>query len=221
MTPRIGLCFCHGWGFDPHFWEPLLPSFSNYPILRWNLGYYGEKSLPLPDSSADRWIAIGHSVGFRKLIESPVDWSGAVCIQGFYDFLGSEPRMRKIRQRSLEKMISDWYQNRNRVLQNFYETCGLASANFPTPPPSWSVLEVDLQTLAIPSRMSFPPSSPHRVLGSRENRVVPPSLMESEWGLEKITWSEKGGHALGFFESDFVAETIHSLIREVRENRHL
>ncbi len=221
MTPRIGLCFCHGWGFDPDFWEPLLPSFSDYPILRWNLGYFGEKSQPLPDSSADRWIAIGHSVGFRKLMESPVDWAGVVCIQGFYDFLGSEPRMRKIRQRSLQKMTADWIQNRNLVLQGFYETCGIPSTNSLHLPPSWNALEVDLQALVTPSRLTFPLTSPHRVLGSRDDLVVPPSLMESEWGLEKITWSEKGGHALGFFESDFVSETIHSLICEVRENRHL
>lgn len=221
MSLRIGLCFCHGWGFDPSFWSPLLPSFSDYPCKLWNLGYDGELLLPLPDSSADRWIAVGHSLGFRKLMESKFHWGGAVAVQGFYDFLGSEPRMRKIRQRFLDRMRQNWKENPGQTVQHFYETCALSQSSFLKNPPVLKRIESDLNSLAVPGNFSWPLTIPHRVLGSRNDLVVSAALMESEWASGKIEWSETAGHTLGFFESDFVAESIHSLIREVRENRHL
>ncbi len=221
MSPRIGLCFCHGWGFHPDFWSSLLPFFPDAPIKIWNLGYFGEKANPLPDTTADQWIAIGHSIGFRKLMESKIDWAGVVAVQGFYDFLGSEPRMRKVRQRALNQMQTHWNQNPQQVLQDFYN-----EASLPHPPsysfsPEWLTLETDLRSLDVAGKFDWPLSLPYRVLGSRNDFIVPPSLMESEWNSPQIEWSEGGGHALGFFESDFVAESIHSLIRELRENCHL
>ncbi|MES2307777.1 MAG: hypothetical protein V4507_02860 [Verrucomicrobiota bacterium] len=216
----IGLCFCHGWGFSSDYWKPLISSFEGYPIQNWNLGYFGERSLPLPDPSTDHWIAIGHSIGFRSLMESKAPWKGAIVVQGFFDFLGPEPRLRKIRDRSLTQMREGWEKNPSEILQGFYKACQIPSTAQPLGTPALNRLKADLHSLQSPGNFASPLNIPHLVLGSRDDQIVPPPLLESEWNSEKIRWSAKGGHALGFFESDFVIESIHSLIREVRENIH-
>jgi hypothetical protein len=116
-------------------------------------------------------------------------------------------------------MIEAWKQSPSLTLQSFYETCTIPSESRPSGLPSWESLERDLHSLSTPGNFRHPLSIPHRVIGSRDDAVVPSSLLESEWENDKILWSERGGHALGFFESDFVAESIHTLIREVLESR--
>jgi len=219
---KIGLCFCHGWGFSPDYWKPLLSYFSDYPTKLWNLGYFGTDSWEIPAAQElgppIKWIAVGHSIGFRKLMESPVPWIGAVSVQGFHDFLGTKPDMRKIRSRALQQMINGWQRAPMTVLHNFYLSCG--SPETPTQKPNFDLLGEDLHALEKPGNFRWPLAIPHCVLGSQNDTIVPLDLITSEWDGSRMSFSPHGGHALGFFESDFVAEWIHSFIREIPHEPH-
>lgn len=88
---RPTLVFCHGFGLDPTFFDPLKVHLKDYPSLDWNLGYFSEESYPLVKDS----IAIGHSLGFLKLLEHQNSFKGLVSLGGFTDFIGGSTLRKK------------------------------------------------------------------------------------------------------------------------------
>ena len=65
---KICFVFCHGFGFDATFWDPLRPYFAGTNAIYLDLGYFDKPFMTLyPDDSTD-FIGIGHSLGLKKLM---------------------------------------------------------------------------------------------------------------------------------------------------------
>lgn len=204
-SPRVGLCFCHGWGFSAEFWNPLLAHFPNHPQIVWDLGYLNDHSVEIPQDRSIPWIAVGHSLGLRKLLESGFPWSGYIAIQAFHDFLGTPPRLRKIRERNLQEVIQNAQNNLPEALSQFRQHCGEKSAFIIE---SKDRLMQDLLSLQEPPSFSLNPTLPHLVLASKDDEIVTPPLIETEWNPSHTQWHPHGKHALPLLQTDWVAEKI-------------
>ena len=168
--------FCHGWGFDHTFFDPLYLKLSAYEMTMWDLGYFGEKTMPAPPQNS-KIIGIGHSFGLIQLINSGLPFHSLVSLQGFVDFFGQQPVMRLLRQRAWKKLYLAFQQSPEQVLEKFYSQCEAPKpARFPI-----IQKETLLNDLAILPTVVPLPTCPLLILGATGDKVVPPRLIEDNF----------------------------------------
>ncbi|MDR0484679.1 MAG: hypothetical protein LBH40_05325 [Alphaproteobacteria bacterium] len=68
---------------------------NSIEIINLDLGYFDEKNIP-NEKYLDGAIAIGHGLGFNKLLDMNVKWSGIVGISTLLQFVYDEESKRKI-----------------------------------------------------------------------------------------------------------------------------
>lgn len=81
--------FCHGFGFDTHFWERIAPFFSREKCSFIDLGYFNNRteSRHLDNQAI---IGIGHSIGLSKLLSMYSNFDCLIGLNGFINFLGAD-----------------------------------------------------------------------------------------------------------------------------------
>lgn len=124
MSDQPILVFVHGWGFDAGFWSPLRERLTDAQSFMVDLGFRGgEFDMPtLPDGNI---IAIGHSLGFLWLIKNkPFSWQKLVSINGFARFLAADDFPSGLDARILSAMIEQCRKNPDKVVADFFTSCG-------------------------------------------------------------------------------------------------
>jgi hypothetical protein len=92
----ITLVFCHGLPFNKDFFAPLIHALKDdFNIVEVDLGYYGNAYLPNVHECTNA-IAIGHSLGFFKLLELGYNFKAFVGISTFTKYNISESNARAL-----------------------------------------------------------------------------------------------------------------------------
>lgn len=101
------LVLCHGIPYQKSFFSGLELSLKGahqdsafkvqdqLEVVNIDLGYFGNKNIP-KESDLDGAIAIGHGIGFNKLLDMNVNWKGFIGISTLLKFINDDVSKRKI-----------------------------------------------------------------------------------------------------------------------------
>ncbi|MEN7522340.1 alpha/beta hydrolase, partial [Bordetella pertussis] len=104
-APRPLLRFEHGWAHDAGVWAPLRAALADWPQQAADAGYFGPAVEPPADGAPV--VAIGHSLGFLKILQSPAPGCIAyIAINGFARFAGGADYPPGVAPRLLERMLA-------------------------------------------------------------------------------------------------------------------
>ena len=207
--------FCHGFGFDTHFWDRLAPYFSQERCSFMDLGYFNHQ-LELPSLHHQPLIGIGHSIGLSKLVSMSSKFDYLIGLNGFVNFLGSDQVVRKKRQREIKALRASFLRAPESTLKSFYTRCGadelIAAHNL-----SHLNLNLVLSDLQWLEKEYTLPEVATLILSSEDDIVVPQSITsdnfsEQPWVKQECIMEAK--HALGFRKSAEVYEKIMSFLND-------
>jgi pimeloyl-[acyl-carrier protein] methyl ester esterase len=205
--------FCHGFGFDTHFWERIAPYFSQEKCSFIDLGYFNNqtKDQHLHNQAI---IGIGHSIGLSKLLSMYSNFDGLIGLNGFINFFGLDQAIYKKRQKELKALRSGFLKDTDTTLRNFYVRCGAAElieyndfSNL-----DLDLILSDLQWLQKEYKL---PDVPTLILSSDNDIIVPHSItLDNFWEKPcvKLDSIIDAGHALGFKKPEEVYEKIMSFL---------
>jgi len=229
MNHKRCFVFCHGFGFDATFWNPLRPFFSSMNTVYLDLGYFGEepsslraeRSNPVVRSTAldcfaslaktqsIEYIGIGHSLGLMKLMSLNIPFKCLIGLHGFVNFLGFSEQLHRRRQRELMRLTAQFHVSPESTLNQFYQRTGV-DFNLPTARIlNQKRLLDDLALLAHP--VPVPMGVPLLVLGSNDDKITPPELIEDNFGAHphvSIEFINQAQHGLGYLKPDVVYQKI-------------
>lgn len=115
------LLFAHGWGFDRHFWDPLIALLPEWETVADDRGYFGAAFTP---DVAGPCLAVTHSFGtMRVLADPPPGLAGLVAINGFERFTAL-PGKPGVAVRVVDRMLRRFEADPRAVLAEFRKTCG-------------------------------------------------------------------------------------------------
>lgn len=203
---QLGLAFFHGWGLDAQFWQPLAAHLPQYPHAFFDAGYFCRPQTP-DFAATQRWVAVGHSLGFARALQypPPQGWAGLVSVAGFTRFCaapaGSAAQSGQPR-RVVERMVRAFARAPHGVLAEFLDRCQLAHCMPCTAQPWQASLAADLAALLDidTSAALQATTAPLLALAARDDTIVTRDLTEATFGARPATqlvWHPTGGHALG------------------------
>jgi pimeloyl-[acyl-carrier protein] methyl ester esterase len=213
MNPKLCFVFCHGFGFDSTFWNPLRPYFSRVNTVYLDLGYFGDPywvmAQPTLPASSTEYIGIGHSLGMMKLMSLNIPFKCLIGLHGFVNFLGFNAQLHRRRQRELMHLTEQFNESPELTLSQFYQRTGV-DFNLPIMGRLNQVrLLDDLSSLA--HSIAVPVDVPMLVLGSNDDKIVPPVLIEdnfSPYPHVTIDILNQAQHGLGYLKPDMVYQNI-------------
>ncbi len=201
--------FCHGFGFDVHFWERIGPYFLQEKCSFIDLGYFNER-IENQNLHNQAIIGIGHSMGLSKLLSMYSNFDCLIGLNGFINFLGSDQAIYKKRQTELKALRSSFLKDPDTTLRHFYVRCGAAElieyndfSNL-----DLDLILVDLECLHKEYKL---PDVPTLILSSDDDIVVPHSIISDNFREKpcvKLDSIVDSGHALGFRKPIEVYEKI-------------
>ena len=201
--------FCHGFGFDYHFWDRIAPYFSNETCSFIDLGYF-KNPVDIPYLHNQKIIGIGHSIGLSKLISMYDNFDYMIGLNSFINFLSSDQIIRQKRQKELKALRSSFLKDPDSTLKNFYSRCGaleLTQCN------DLVSLDIDLivSDLEWLQNEYTLPEIPTLIISS-DNDVVLPQAITSD-NFPKKPWVHRdsimnAGHSLGFKQPREVYDKI-------------
>jgi pimeloyl-[acyl-carrier protein] methyl ester esterase len=197
------LVMLHGWGFDRHFWQPLQ---SRLGGTAWDLGYYGEEMMPLPEGPA---IAVGHSYGVLWLLKHrPFAWKGLISINGFSRFAAGADFPEGVPPAQIDRLSAEVGKAPHAAVHAFRQRCGDQGV-----PPD-SIREASLQaSLDHLRHWDQRGNGVDLALCGERDKVVPPALSRACFTAESTLWHE-GGHLLPLQDPDWCAFHIRRFIEE-------
>ncbi|AHX11526.1 alpha/beta hydrolase family protein [Neorickettsia helminthoeca str. Oregon] len=195
-TPII---FCHGWGFDDRFWNPIIHMFEQDRVCALSLGYFHSQNAGEIMETKNHCIGVCHSLGMMKLISLFGNkLTHLIGINSFVNFLGNESDLHRKRSLILETMIRNFTRDPMRTLKKFQSSVldGESSPEYknqqiPKGAPNFSVLSSDLEKLRLDQCIS---DIPILIIGSIDDKVVPVELIHDNFPGQKKVIFEKGGH---------------------------
>ncbi|AXI24641.1 Pimelyl-[acyl-carrier protein] methyl ester esterase [Cardinium endosymbiont of Sogatella furcifera] len=207
--------FCHGWGFDHKFFEPLIKEyFSNLCCYCLDLGYFGKENLRLPSNNT--LIGVGHSLGFIKLISLKVKFTALIGIHAFINFLGFDSELHKKRKLELKTMIKHFQITPIDTLASFHKRCGINYDISNCLNKIKLMKDLELLTAAYPL-----PDIPLLIIGSKNDTIVPTELVFDNFSkYVRVVVHNEGYHSLGLYGRHFVHEQIISFVDGISESTH-
>jgi pimeloyl-[acyl-carrier protein] methyl ester esterase len=210
--------FCHGFGFDRNFWEPLAPYFAHEKSSFIDLGYFNNPldAMHLPEEPV---IGIGHSIGLSKLIAGYDNFTALIGLNGFINFLGAKQDIRITRQKELQALRLRFGRDAKSALRNFYATCGV---------PEFTNITKGLELNMAPILSDFdwlqreyhlPENDqgpvPALILAADDDIIVPSCITGDNFAWQQhvqIQYIADCGHCLGFKKPLEVYEKIMSFL---------
>ena len=197
----------HGWGYDFSFWQPLQARLPEAEIRAWDLGYYGEASMPAPEREA---FALGHSYGVLWFLrQHPFPWRGLISINGFPRFAAGPDFPDGVPQAQIERLRAGVAEATLPALAGFRQRCG-----DPVPPPDTPDLSRLLASLDHLRDWDARPAQPDLALCGKTDKVVPPALSSAAFTPELLHWHE-GGHLLPQQDPKWCADQIRAWLKRV------
>ena len=197
---RPSLILLHGWGFDATLWDALAGALPDYPIVRWDRGYFGEPDHVQPEAAV---VGVGHSLGSMLLADALPREAPLIAINGFDHFTGGDG----VKLRVVERMQARFADAPAEVLNDFRARCG-------APPVQddqrEAPLAYDLALLA--SHRAAP--TPRRVLSLQggADPILPKSLRDQVFpGAVRATQNE-AGHMLPVTHAAWCADQIEAFL---------
>jgi pimeloyl-[acyl-carrier protein] methyl ester esterase len=134
----LSILFCHGWGFDAAFWEPLAAHLPEFAQVRDDAGYFGAGTAARPTTP---YLAVTHSFGTMRLLTAPPPGlAGLVAIAGFDRFTATQ-HFPGVPRRVVDRMVSAVAQEPETVLADFHALFG---SMVPSGTPDRERLQADL-----------------------------------------------------------------------------
>ncbi|AWD33115.1 putative BioH-like alpha-beta hydrolase family protein [Candidatus Fokinia solitaria] len=200
--------FCHGFGFDASFWDKIAPCFSKEKCTFIDLGYFRRPShFNIPHD--EKIIGIGHSLGLLKLLELHKNFERLIALNGFRNFLGFHPILRREREKELKMLENKFRTDPMIALDLFYSRC---STSLLIKCPNKEDLNSDLMCTELNLLRStiVLPSVPTLVLASDNDMVVPPQVIHDNFSNTNIKLDviDNGEHILGLASPLAVYEKI-------------
>ena len=205
--------FCHGFGFDNNFWEPIAPYFSHEKCSFIDLGYF-KNGIEPQYLYNQRIIGIGHSIGLSKLLSMYHNFDYLIGLNSFINFLGSNQAIYEKRKKELQALRSSLLKDIDSTLRKFYFQCGaeeLIKCN------DFSNLDLDLILFDLQwlQKEYNLPEVPTLILSSDDDIIVPNAITSDNFSNQP--WVKRdsiidAGHALGFRKPAEVYEKIMSFL---------
>ena len=207
--------FCHGFGFDKSFWDHLIPYFSHELFVCLDLGYFGEENKLQIENKDTVLIGIGHSLGLLKLLALNRKFDYVIGLNGFVNFLGSDKSLHYQRDQELKALQEHFVLNPTLTLKNFYKRCNVPMDTKKLERINKERALNDLCSLS--NNFSLPSEIKFLILGSRDDRVVPTSVLYDNFnGYSNVTlqFLGNGSHGLGFLEAPTVYQKIMDFVND-------
>ena len=180
------ILFVHGWAWDERLWRSVDSVWHDDTVHHINLGFSGTPQWH--EKTAQKTVAVGHSLGFLWLLMQPVVYDGYVSINGFSHFVTSDTKavLRAMRQRL---KVSP-----QETVEDFHRACGASS--MPRCRYNWQRLDEGLHWLATwDGRQNLEQLRRSHVpivsLAGRRDAIVPESCT-----IEPARWCDDGNHLL-------------------------
>lgn len=221
MMPHF--IFCSGWGFNKRFWDPLLRYFKpgSYTVLESAYEKIDEEKnsciltdLNLIQMTDTAFIGVGHSLGFRKLLNLPISYNQLVGLQAFTCFSGFDSSLAQRRKRILKTMSENLVRQPEAVLSQFYKKCGVdIFPEIQLSQPDQVALGQDLKLLQ--DSQEAPSDTPVIILGTSHDKIVPPGVIYDNFAKLKnvnIEILDLHGHYLGYRHEVIIFEKIANFV---------
>ena len=209
-----GIVFCHGWGMAPWYFNNLKSFLKDYKWIDWNLGYSGIKSCPIPEHP-EEYIAIGHSLGYFKLLESQIPFKEIIGLQGFTSFLGYRKSVRQLRLNQLQELILQFEKKPEQTLHTFLKTCGLQEQE-------QELLQYDFlanDLLSLKNEIEI--KRPITILSCQTDLVVTERLLQDHKNYLGSSLSlfqhDTGDHLLGYKEAPWCYKILQTIIPNLKK----
>lgn len=207
--------FCHGFGLDSSYWTHLRPYFAQHKTVYLDLGYFGQEQMTLFFDASLDYIGIGHSLGLMKLMSLNIPFKALIGLNGFVDFLGLDVLLHAHRMRELAHLTRHFFRAPGVALSQFYQRAGVMFDGLVNGPINQKKLLDDLDSLLTPR--AIPPSIPMLILGSSDDKIVPPALIEANFSHHpqvRIEILNQAKHGLGYLKSEVVYQKIMRFIHD-------
>ncbi|ARP76043.1 alpha/beta fold hydrolase [Bordetella genomosp. 6] len=210
-APRPLLHFEHGWAHDAGVWAPLRAALADWPQQAADAGYFDAPVAP--GHAAAPVVAIGHSLGFLKLLQAPPPGCIAyIAINGFARFAGGADYPPGVAPRLLERMMARLERDPAAVVDDFRRRAGSAPhAGTLRPEPLRHdlrrLLEADERQTLAASRL------PLLALAGTADPIVAPALTQAQFGAcAGLRWRDGGGHLLPVSDPGWCAGRIRAFL---------
>lgn len=213
-----GLVFLHGWGYGPETWEAWTGAFGEAPVAVLDAGYFGPRHMDLPDNP-EGWLAVGHSLGFARLLAMDLPWRGLVGIGGFLRFCQKPGKATGTPTDMLDAMLSRLDQAPKEVLASFRRRCGHREGSQGQPrAEGLARLRTDLEHLRDLEQLPPARPAPTLFIQAKDDRIVAPELAveaQSQLSGSRLSLLDNGGHSLPMARTRdclrLVQEFLHDL----------
>lgn len=205
--------FCHGFGFDKTFWRNLSPYFKDEKVSLLDLGYFGKKQ-HIDIVENEEIIAIGHSLGFIKLLSLYPKINYLVGLNCFGNFLGFNKILHNKRCKELTLLKNGFIKSPEITLKKFYKNCGafelIKEIDF-----TKMQLNYFMQDLALLENNFKMRADKMLIICAQNDIIVPPILIKDNFSNilnSKIVIYPTGEHMLGFKKAKRIFEDIINFI---------
>jgi pimeloyl-[acyl-carrier protein] methyl ester esterase len=206
--------FCHGWGFDNNFWQPLLSYFDPKITSLWNLGYIGERNIALPINGNQHLIGIAHSFGLINFIPFAHHFSAIIGLQSFINFLGNDSIIYNKQKIKWQIMLNRFTENPEKTLQMFYKKSGTDFNQIEYKLINIQRLKEDLIAM---SQNYHLPNLPILIIANKNDKIITLDLIKDNFTQNniKLIVNPFEGHSLKSQNTDLIYEQIMSFLNEI------
>lgn len=203
--------FAHGWGFDAHFWDPVIDELSlpnDTEILKLDFGYTGHS---IDIRTQQNLICVGHSLGCLWLLKHIKHPKAFIAINGFDCFFRHTHKVK------IQKMRRNLERNPDAQMRGFYDACGVNKQTSDLPNDiNWNAdeLKTGLHWLETWDQSAEREQllCPVKAICSKDDQIISDAASSQIWKSTDLIFSDFGGHVLPLTRPRWCTEHIKNVI---------
>lgn len=223
--------FAHGWGSNQLFWQNLQPLLTQNKDEYYfcDFGYFNNgvknsiedlsKFVEYHRSIKNKVVAVGHSLGFSKLLMMDIDFDYYLGLQTFVSFIG---RNNSLAKHFLEKYKLKFWLNPFKTFSENYDgfrdyfkniIFDIGNINFDNVYTDFKLLERDISKVEdLFNRLN---KCNYHIIASKKDPVVLFSVVKENFPEEKITVVEETWHLLGLLKPEIVRDILLEKLKSI------